>query len=1445
MVKYYSFLTAVFLCLIVAETIAQKEKQPQHYKQLTPLSEADSIALSNLPELTLPEYFKGPNAPDLPAVVDNSQHIFWRPVFSQVAYECGQASSIGLGFNYEINRLRNLPSDIPENQYTAHFTWNFANGGDGWYGVSYFHSLEIVRLLGNPSVSTYGGMSAGGSKRWMSGYDNYYQSMHNRISEAFKIDLSSEEGILTAKHWIDNHLESDDVGGVANFYTSAPYGMSTLPTGTPEAGMYVMTGWGGANHGLTVSGYHDSICWDYNNDGQYTNDIDINNDGKLDVRDWEIGGFRFANTYSGGPNWANNGFCYMTYKSCADAYGSGGIWDNAIHVMYAKENTEPLLTTKITLKHTCRQMIRVRMGISTNQSASNPDYILSFPVFNFQGGCNFMQGGTTEDDKTIEFGLDITPFLNMVDPGTPLRFFLLVDENDPNNSHDGEIVNYSIIDYTNGVNEIPCPQTNVPLNSNSLTKLSVDHTVSFNDVSIDMDTLPPASVYQPYSAQLTATGGTMPYLWDFERNFTETNYTELFPMITAENITPGNTNDGYITKALDFSFPFNGKTFDEVRVHVDGSITFEDLLTSWPYQVYEFLIFTKNKFICPFSADLRLYTGDGDGMWYEGDENSAMFRWKASVNGYQSSSDLNFAVELFPNGDIKFYYGDYNFYPAMEWYSGISAGNNKNYQFTEISGDPSIAPLMVCDMEASHYPEGFEISRSGLFSGTPENFYEDFEINFRVTDENNLVNSKTLVFSTDGSNYLMVDGWAVLSGGNSIIEFGETVQMSVSVKSLGDNPVTGASMNISTDDAFTTLIDSTEFLGDFDPGEVKTFQSAFVFEVDSLVPDEHMIDVTTLIADDQGEDWTGHIYLTAYAPDLYVGGVTLDDGGGNGSLDPGETVDLKVNILNGGGATANNIEAELTSTDPFVTIDNGVGSLPSISPNSSGEVTFTITADTLVPSGHSISFNVTITGDLGVSANGSFNVIAGQIPVAIIDLDPNTSSGPVMQTIIQDLGVGADYYLSMPTDINIYSSVFVCLGIYSDNHVLADSEGQKLADYLNNGGRLYMEGGDTWFYDSQTAVHTMFNIQPEDDGGSDMTNALGLTGTFTEGMDFYYAGENNWMDHISEISPAVLIFKNPSPEYGSAVAHDAGSYKTVGTSFEFGGLSDGTSPTTKEDLMIKYLEFFGIYSGDLLAGFAADTTMICDGATVNFADTSGGNIISWYWTFPGGDPASSTLQNPSVVYYTAGEYNVSLTVSDGTNTNTLVMDDFIKVMPHPAKPAMPEGDDFVCTSYMTTTPYTTTEAANSDYYIWELQPSDAGSITGTGLTGTVVWTPNWEGTAFISVKGYNDGCGEGQFSDTLEVICDLCTGISANEAVRDLMVFPNPASNEFYVRIPDLKDQYELSVFNLLNELIFSQSGRVEKQQKLTVNLDGQKPGIYFLRVTAGENEWYGKVILR
>jgi PKD repeat protein len=81
----------------------------------------------------------------------------------------------------------------------------------------------------------------------------------------------------------------------------------------------------------------------------------------------------------------------------------------------------------------------------------------------------------------------------------------------------------------------------------------------------------------------------------------------------------------------------------------------------------------------------------------------------------------------------------------------------------------------------------------------------------------------------------------------------------------------------------------------------------------------------------------------------------------------------------------------------------------------------------------------------------------------------------------------------------------------------------------------------------------------------------------------------------------------------------------------------------------------------LTAEFSGTPVTVCAGSTVNFTDQSLGTPTSWSWTFEGGTPATSTLQNPVVTYSTPGVYDVTLTVGAGGTYNTETKTDYITV----------------------------------------------------------------------------------------------------------------------------------------------------------------------------------------
>jgi PKD repeat protein len=73
----------------------------------------------------------------------------------------------------------------------------------------------------------------------------------------------------------------------------------------------------------------------------------------------------------------------------------------------------------------------------------------------------------------------------------------------------------------------------------------------------------------------------------------------------------------------------------------------------------------------------------------------------------------------------------------------------------------------------------------------------------------------------------------------------------------------------------------------------------------------------------------------------------------------------------------------------------------------------------------------------------------------------------------------------------------------------------------------------------------------------------------------------------------------------------------------------------------------------------------CAPFQVQYIDQSQNTPTTWSWTFEGGDPATSNVQNPLVTYNVPGHYLVSLTASNGQGSDALVLDDLIEVAGQP------------------------------------------------------------------------------------------------------------------------------------------------------------------------------------
>ncbi len=233
-----------------------------------------------------------------------------------------------------------------------------------------------------------------------------------------------------------------------------------------------------------------------------------------------------------------------------------------------------------------------------------------------------------------------------------------------------------------------------------------------------------------------------------------------------------------------------------------------------------------------------------------------------------------------------------------------------------------------------------------------------------ITAHNYLEHSGTVSVISPSGPYVVYDTLIIndLAGNNDgLLDFAETVKLNITIENVGNETALGVQCSIYTSDAYTSILDDTCYYGDILASAKKAITDGFEISVVNTIPDLHIISFT-LTATDGDSIWTNNFTITAHAPDVTIEQVDVMDGD-NGRLDANETTDLDVTLHNGGSADVANVLAVLSTLDSYIAINVNSDNLTSLGADASGVVTFNVTTDSETPEGHSVDFDVDITGD--------------------------------------------------------------------------------------------------------------------------------------------------------------------------------------------------------------------------------------------------------------------------------------------------------------------------------------------------------------------------------------------------------------------------------------------------------------------------------------------------
>ena len=266
--------------------------------------------------------------------------------------------------------------------------------------------------------------------------------------------------------------------------------------------------------------------------------------------------------------------------------------------------------------------------------------------------------------------------------------------------------------------------------------------------------------------------------------------------------------------------------------------------------------------------------------------------------------------------------------------------------------------------------------------------------------------------------------------------------------------------------------------------------------------------------------------------------------------------------------------------------------------------------------------------------------------------------------------------------------------------------------------------------------------------------------------------------------------------------------------------SDGFQNTSGGGYEDPYLVKFASCSS--FANFQSSDTIFCTYTCINYTDLTT-NATSWQWSFPGGIPSSSTLQNPQgVCYDSTGTFNAKLIASNSLHTDSIEYINFIKVFASPLTPVITQHQD---------TLFCSTDSTYTSYQWYD------NTVLIPGATDTTLLISH-SGNYNIGVSNKN-GC-------KISVGINIVLGIQNYSNDNHIVLSPNPVTNSLNIYLKKNINDGILSIYNVLGEKIFTSAFNGSTFSLSFGERRGEaafSTGVYFVQITNETERWTGRFV--
>jgi hypothetical protein len=233
------------------------------------------------------------------------------------------------------------------------------------------------------------------------------------------------------------------------------------------------------------------------------------------------------------------------------------------------------------------------------------------------------------------------------------------------------------------------------------------------------------------------------------------------------------------------------------------------------------------------------------------------------------------------------------------------------------------------------------------------------QLDLYITGYSILKEHFTIDVITGGVEYIILESFELTDDNNNAPEYGENMNLSITLSNIGSEPAHEISAYLSADDEHIFYTENLIALEMLNPGESYTFPNAFGISVSDSVPDMYLPDLH-LVINSQSSDYSYPVTFECFAPSLQINQMVINDeeGNQNGILDSGETAFLEFEIENAGHSGAENITASLVCNHPNVSLLNTNFTITELAENQQSQAIFEISVNESIPVGTILEFTL-------------------------------------------------------------------------------------------------------------------------------------------------------------------------------------------------------------------------------------------------------------------------------------------------------------------------------------------------------------------------------------------------------------------------------------------------------------------------------------------------------